>query len=559
MEKKLNTNTMFKVTYFETENKLDFIYQLDEPQRIRISVKDIDSKACIYSTESEFSKGTGIWTIPLPLSEINFKNDPMFGGFLLEYRKDGVLMGSQEIRIKEIPTVKKVADFSDTEPIFMNYCEFFEEKIYDRFDVQNLKVVFDIGASVGLWTNYILSQGAKNVYSFEPNRVALSHIRKNFENESRVTVIPNAVYYKRASIPFYVDPSNSLISSVLKETNNVPTYEVETVTLDEVMSSHGIQKVDLIKMDIEGAEFDIFENITNFTIDRVDSWLIEYHDFYFDDGRSKIDFLVEKLESFGYRVSKPDGYRFIFASKIKKNYWVDVEDSTQIRNLYDFSQNFSWENMNKGIQNGYHHAFNEMNFYYDDYTNGCIYERYGCKIEKGDVVVDVGANIGIFTNAAYHKGASRILSFEPGDLAFGLLELNKPEGCETFKLGISYAKGFSSFSLPSKNDTMSGAFSEGDSVKSQIYCLSIDDLFQSGLIDRIDFLKIDAEGSEWKILQGISDENLAKISKVSLELHTNYLPEGTSERIMNRMTNSGFKTFQLFIGDGTIIIYNFWR
>ena len=75
----------------------------------------------------------------------------------------------------------------------------------------------------------------------------------------------------------------------------------------------------------------------------------------------------------------------------------------------------------------------------------------------------------------------------------------------------------------------------------------------------IDFLKINCEGFEREILLGISENNLKRIKKISLKFHGNILTEGDSEEIMNRLTNSGFRSFQLFVGDGVYRIYNFWR
>ena len=55
-------------------------------------------------------------------------------------------------------------DISNTEPIFMNYEEFFVDRVYDVLPLENQDVVLDIGANVGLWTKYILSKGAGKVY-----------------------------------------------------------------------------------------------------------------------------------------------------------------------------------------------------------------------------------------------------------------------------------------------------------------------------------------------------------------------------------------------------------
>jgi hypothetical protein len=84
-------------------------------------------------------------------------------------------------------------------------------------------------------------------------------------------------------------------------------------------------------------------------------------------------------------------------------------------------------------------------------------------------------------------------------------------------------------------------------------------LFEAKVFDRIDFLKIDCEGSEKSVIEGISDENLSKIKKISMEFHLFHLTEKDSDEIVGRLTANGFRSFQLFLGDGSLRIYNFWK
>ena len=201
----------------------------------------------------------------------------------------------------------------------------------------------------------------------------------------------------------------------------------------------------------------------------------------------------------------------------------------------------------------------EMHFTFDDYTKGNIYERFGCVINNGDTVVDIGANVGAFANYAYYKGADKIYCFEPADTAFECLVRNKPLGTETIKAAVGKTSGITKITLPSQDDTMLGSSFISNGVSNYAPVITIDTLFQEKVLNKIDFLKIDCEGAELDVMDGISDENLSKIKKIALEFHTNYLTEEDSARIMTRMAEAGFQTFQLFLGDGKLRIYNFWR
>jgi len=68
----------------------------------------------------------------------------------------------------------------------------------------------------------------------------------------------------------------------------------------------------------------------------------------------------------------------------------------------------------------------ENNECYEFEAVGSDYERLGCIIEPGDVVVDIGSNIGIFARRALQRGASRVYSFEPSSRIFSCLLDNTP-------------------------------------------------------------------------------------------------------------------------------------
>ena len=549
--------------FISSENKLIFTYLSDLKENVSVSVKDIDSKACIFS--SNFNPGPAgfiWWVIPLPPSVIVFENNPRFGGFVLEFRNSSeVLLETRELRIKDIPFKKPVMDISDHEPVFMNYEEFFVDRVYDNLDMDNCKTVLDIGANVGLWTKYILSRNAKNVYSFEPNKKAIELLKNTTKNDSNVTIVEKAVYKEKSTLQFYIDDSNSLTSSLLSASGHNPSYNVDAITLEDAINLTGEEKIDLVKIDIEGAEFDIIENLSKDVFDRVDSFLIEFHDFYFTEGMLKVDELEKNLFAAGFTTyrSPIDKVKYVFASKVRKNYYLNHKGIIGINNLYDFSKTFSWDNYNKGIQTAYHQMFNELHFDYNQYTNGCNYERFGCVIESGDTVVDIGANIGMFANIAYHKGAKEILCFEPTDLAFQCLVKNKPVNAQAIKSAVGNYSGITKVFLPSEDDTMGASLYKTAGIPNYSSITTIDLLFESGMVEKIDFLKIDCEGSEKAVIDGISDLNLSKIRKIALEYHSDILTEEDSQKMIDRMTVNGFKTFQLFIGDGNVRIYNFWK
>jgi hypothetical protein len=82
------------------------------------------------------------------------------------------------------------------------------------------------------------------------------------------------------------------------------------------------------------------------------------------------------------------------------------------------------------------------------------------------------------------------------------------------------------------------------------------------LIPKIDFLKVDIEGSEIIALNGISDENLSKIRNIAVEYHHEHLKfdENLRQKFVERLTNLGFNSYMLFCGtDNALQLIYFWK
>ena len=79
---------------------------------------------------------------------------------------------------------------------------------------------------------------------------------------------------------------------------------------------------------------------------------------------------------------------------------------------------------------------------YDEIYIKNLYERGDCKINFGDIVVDIGANIGVFTRNAYEKGAKEIYSFEPSKEIFHVLNKNNTfKNIHKFNMAVSDTNG----------------------------------------------------------------------------------------------------------------------
>lgn len=202
--------------------------------------------------------------------------------------------------------------------------------------------------------------------------------------------------------------------------------------------------------------------------------------------------------------------------------------------------------------------------YYEIYKREDYFQG-DCKINTGDVVVDCGGNIGIFSSIAFDMGASRVLSFEPFPNNF---ELNKKNNsnAEVFNLAVSNKSnenvellythtGNGGHSIiESEYDREPGHFQHKNIF---VKTITLDDIISQNFIDHIDFLKVDTEGAELKIFEGLSDENLDKVKSIALEYHHNVFnyDESICKNFIQRFSRRGFNTFTWILDNHTRMIY----
>jgi len=92
------------------------------------------------------------------------------------------------------------------------------------------------------------------------------------------------------------------------ESNHIAKYDtdsnqeiisVQGVTLESFIKQHNLEWIDLLKVDIEGAEINLFESLTDETIFKIKQMTIEFHDFKFDI-RNEVEAIKERLKSLGF-------------------------------------------------------------------------------------------------------------------------------------------------------------------------------------------------------------------------------------------------------------------
>jgi FkbM family methyltransferase len=183
-----------------------------------------------------------------------------------------------------------------------------------------------------------------------------------------------------------------------------------------------------------------------------------------------------------------------------------------------------------------------------------IYESVLGFVRPGDVVVDVGANIGLFSLAAALKGAT-VHSYEPLPRNYQILcdnvSLNRcGDKIVLHDVAISYEKGFMDLYV-TEADTAGATgypavhpeyYENGrmrDSVrKVSVACTTLAEVLQDN-IDTCDVLKVDCEGAEYAILEHASAATLRPIVRMIVEYH--HYPGKNISHIAEKLRLNGFQ------------------
>ena len=312
-----NMDGMFDIHYERDENKITINYNGENSVNLNVSVKCMTSGAPMYWFNYQASQWGGWFIIPIPAHIFKFYQNPNFRGFLLEfYDSEDKLKHSETIIVNDILPVLKPINFMPFDCSYRNYIEFFADDIYGCFNLNDLDLVLDIGANIGLFAKYMYNKNAKKVILVEANPLIKKSIETVMgEDMEKSSLYLAPLFEEKRVVDFKYSTTNSTIGSVVMD-SSVSGYEeldasmdLETITMEEVISENNIERISLFKCDIEGGEYDLIESLSAEHMKMVDRFLIEFH-----QNKGQLQGMVDKLESYGFEC---EFYKLDMANKIK--------------------------------------------------------------------------------------------------------------------------------------------------------------------------------------------------------------------------------------------------
>ncbi|MEO1655541.1 MAG: FkbM family methyltransferase, partial [Bacteroidota bacterium] len=165
-------------------------------------------------------------------------------------------------------------------------------------------VLLDIGANVGLYSFYFLQKKVDlSVYAFEPNPIGMTCMQNTIKanNLSSIDLIAKGLSNQKDNSKLYLSNLNqgnhSLRADMIDVNKGVKTVDIETLRLDDWMAEVKPEKVDALKIDVEGWEFQVLDGARKFLRKYRPSLLIECRKSLLLESQSVLSVLEEIPEA----------------------------------------------------------------------------------------------------------------------------------------------------------------------------------------------------------------------------------------------------------------------
>lgn len=165
-------------------------------------------------------------------------------------------------------------------------------------------VIIDLGACKGEFTVEM-----DRLYKIKKSIL----VEANPANFIQLPIKENYVLYNNVishmenlEVDFFEDPKSPYNGSMVFNYFNGINHKIKTITLDKILEENSIDYIDILKIDIEGSEYDLLENISEKILSITKQLTVEFHDFVNPELKSRTSEIIKKIENLGFkRISKP--------------------------------------------------------------------------------------------------------------------------------------------------------------------------------------------------------------------------------------------------------------
>lgn len=196
-----------------------------------------------------------------------------------------MLFGKLKRQKTENLTVPKMPVKFSLRPNTSDIPNFYQIFIGNEYDL-NLpfepKSIIDGGANIGLATIYLKSKfpDAK-VICVEPDEDNFQALTNNVKDLKDITLLKGGLWHTKTELSISDKYDSGKWGMIVEEAKGGNSNETltETFTIDEIMKTAGLQQIDLLKLDIETAERELFSKSYQSWLPKTKAIVIELHDW----------------------------------------------------------------------------------------------------------------------------------------------------------------------------------------------------------------------------------------------------------------------------------------
>lgn len=197
-------------------------------------------------------------------------------------------------------SLRNDGDLAIANEILLNH----EYRFCDEVIKKTKHPIIDIGGHLGFFSIYAtLLNPNIPVYTFEPHEGNYQLLKQNIKDNRIKNIYPKNLAVNKGvgqlKLQISKEDLNHSLQKAIEPTGE--TQIVQTTTLERIFNKNRIEECDLIKMDCEGAEYNIIYNTDKKIFDKVSHIFMEYHDWIEGESHKELKLYLEKL---GYKVEK---------------------------------------------------------------------------------------------------------------------------------------------------------------------------------------------------------------------------------------------------------------
>lgn len=168
------------------------------------------------------------------------------------------------------------------EYIKFNYPEYYrwvkdrgDETLRLNYNLNSQSIVFDAGGYKGEWSEKIYKKYKCKIYIFEPIKKLYDDLKIKFKDNKNINIYNFGLSDRAKKVDISLKDDGS---SVYLDSSNKESIKLESLL--DFIKNNNIEKIDLFKINVEGEEFNILENLVNDNyINNVKNIQVQFHNF----------------------------------------------------------------------------------------------------------------------------------------------------------------------------------------------------------------------------------------------------------------------------------------